>query len=973
MRGHSHECPRPSIFYRHRFAVYCSERGSGTDIPKMIQAKALARRLDPRNSFLCIFPIFLFLFGLPAQAQEEDVFDPISVGAELDQLASHLDDEQVEPPFLAAARARVVAVDAAAEKCQLEATEERARLEARFEPLKEVDADVAPAVMDQRNEIRQLLDDTIARQTQCNSVKDYASSLLDRITNKQTELSQQYLSSRGRSIVTLIREMPSRLLTWPARLRKSVDLELIEDVTPVNLFWLLILVGSLTAAIGLFIRHRFNRWFLASGGRDAEPQMKYLFPKPLAQYSPLLLEGMALVALLMLTLEAASFEFAVVRIAMAILLYGVACVIIDWATGPLSPSAQVKGLIPDHVRPLRLRLRFLALALVASFVVLGTRWLTIRMVDPNVSGRATMIFVVAATLYSVLAYLGRIPGLQGRFRLIRYLGSLALIAGVGALFLGYQNLAGYLIHGVTRTALALFLLWILLWLVLMAFEYLLRQDTPSASRLRANLGVTEKASQTGLGFMQLIADLVLWLSFVVYVIYVWDESGTTLNRLFDLIVMGGVVGSIRLVPMDIIGGILVFAFFMVAIGWIKGWINRRWLRHIVLERGARDALMTLFGYVGFIFAVIIGLSMAGVDLTGIAFISAALAVGIGFGMQEIANNFVSGLILLFERPIRAGDFVTVGEVEGFVRSIRIRSTEIETLDNQNVLVPNSELVSGRVTNWVLRDTYGRLRVNVGVAYGSDIEKVREILETIARAHPEVITDGRAPEPRALFMGFGDSSLDFELRVRIQRIERRFQVTSDLNFSIDQAFRDANVTIPFPQRDLHVISYPDTREEVAPAAKKEEPPKAKAAPQPESITRSHRAELEVAGKINDVWTAITDIEYLKKWLALDGEFTPQIGRPFSLSLRDGSESAGRIDVFMPPRRMRLVIAPREGEDPLPSGPITVDFFLRERDEKTLMTISVAGIPASEDWEEYYRLSDDRWQNALVELKHVLNRE
>jgi uncharacterized protein YndB with AHSA1/START domain len=290
-----------------------------------------------------------------------------------------------------------------------------------------------------------------------------------------------------------------------------------------------------------------------------------------------------------------------------------------------------------------------------------------------------------------------------------------------------------------------------------------------------------------------------------------------------------------------------------------------------------------------------------------------------------------------------------------------------------VLVPNSELVSGRVTNWVLRDTFGRLRINVGVAYGSDIAKVREILETIARAHAEVITDGRAPEPRALFMGFGDSSLDFELRVRIQRIERRFQVTSDLNFAIDQAFRDANVTIPFPQRDLHVISYPDTREEAAPAVKKAEKPKAKAVPQPESVTRSHRAELEVAGKIKDVWTAITDIEYLKQWLALDGEFTPQIGRPFSLSLRDGSESAGRIDVFMPPRRMRLVIAPREGEDPLPSGPITVDFFLRERDEKTLMTISVAGIPASEDWEEYYRLSDDRWQNALVELKHVLNRE
>jgi small-conductance mechanosensitive channel/uncharacterized protein YndB with AHSA1/START domain len=435
--------------------------------------------------------------------------------------------------------------------------------------------------------------------------------------------------------------------------------------------------------------------------------------------------------------------------------------------------------------------------------------------------------------------------------------------------------------------------------------------------------------------------------------------------------MGGVVGNIRLVPLDIIGGILVFALLMVAIGWIKGWIDRRWLQHIVLERGARDALVTLFGYVGFIMAVIISLSLAGVDLFGLAVVSGALALGIGFGMQEIANNFVSGLILLFERPIRAGDFVSVGEVEGFVRSIRIRATEIETLDNQNVLVPNSELVSGRVTNWVLRDTYGRLRILVGVAYGSDVEKVREILETVARAHPEVITDGRAPEPRALFMGFGDSSLDFELRVRINRIERRFQVTSDINFAIDQAFRDAKVTIPFPQRDLHLISYPDTRDDAPPAAAKAK--KSKAKTKSERVTRSHVSKLEQTGTVEEVWAAITDIELLKTWLVVDGDFTPQIGRPFSLSLRDGSEMSGRIDVFMPPRRMRLVIAPREGEEPLSSGPITVEFKLLEADEKTLLSISVAGIPPSEDWEEYYRLSEDRWKNALVELKHALSRK
>jgi uncharacterized protein YndB with AHSA1/START domain len=374
----------------------------------------------------------------------------------------------------------------------------------------------------------------------------------------------------------------------------------------------------------------------------------------------------------------------------------------------------------------------------------------------------------------------------------------------------------------------------------------------------------------------------------------------------------------------------------------------------------------LFGYVGFVVAVLIALAIANVNLTGLALISTALALGIGFGMQEIANNFVSGLILLFERPIRAGDFVTVGEVEGFVRSIRIRATEIETLDNQNVLVPNSELVSGRVINWVLRDTFGRLQVRVGVAYGSDIETVRDILQTVAREHGEVITDGRAPAPRALFMGFGDSSLDFELRVRIQRIERRFSVVSDLNFAIDAAFRDADITIPFPQRDLHIVSYPGVDDA--------EPEKPVVPERPSAVveygTRSHSESVEVATDLSDAWKALTDVEAMKKWLIVSGEVSAFVGGGFDVALRDGHHMAGRIDIFMPHRRLRAVISIDSGEESLQSGPITVEFTLRKIEKLTTVIANVAGIPDSEDWEEYYRQSVDRWTTALAELKTYL---
>jgi len=920
---------------------------------------------QPVHAVILLCTALLLLAPAAASAQEPAAFDEIAAAAELSDIIEQLDVEAVDEEFLADARSRVIKFEAAAIACADHATDARIRLEERFEPLRDVDPEVAGMeIMDQRQEIRATLDESIAAQSRCEGVKDDARALAARITDAQSKLSQQFLSSRTQSVIVLVRDFPVRAAAWPSQVRKSLSLTLAEDTTLARLLWSLIIMGSLAALLGLYVRQKFNTWYAKAGGDDAPPRMKYLGPKPAAEFAPLWLEGAALVLVLMAMVENPSIDLLVMRVAWAILIFGFGCVVINWATGPLSPSAEVKGLIPDHVQPLRLRLRFLLLTICVSFVILGGEWLSVRVLDPFVSGRASMIFLVAIALLALLTYMGRIPALEGRYRTLRFVAIVATSLGIIGVLAGYQNLAGFLIHGLTRTGLALFILWILLWSVYQSFHYLIQQDTPAASRSRAILGVTESGSRTGIGFMRLVADLVLWLSFVVYMIYVWDDSGTTLDQLYELVVLGTTIGNVDLVPLKIIGGILIFVGIIVVIGWMKRWIDRRWLQHIAMERGARDAIITLFGYVGFVAAVLVSLVLAGVDLGGLAIVSAALAVGIGFGMQEIANNFISGLILLFERPIRAGDFVTVGDVEGFVRRIRIRATEIETLDNQNVLVPNSELVSGRVTNWVLRDTHGRLRIVVGVAYGSDVERVREILELVAREHPEVIIDGRAPAPRALFTGFGDSSLDFELRVRIQRIERRFSVTSDLNFAIDKSFREARIRIPFPQRDLHIVSYPEQKEAVAAPV---DSGKLHTQTHFGAVTRSHRSEIEVACNPLEVWTAITQIDQIKSWLAREGTFASHIGGTFELALRDGYNIRGRIDVFMPPRRLRAVIRPMREEGPLPTGPITIEFLLREIDGHTLLTVIVAGIPDSEDWEEYYRLSEDRWKNALAELK------
>ena len=241
-------------------------------------------------------------------------------------------------------------------------------------------------------------------------------------------------------------------------------------------------------------------------------------------------------------------------------------------------------------------------------------------------------------------------------------------------------------------------------------------------------------------------------------------------------------------------------------------MESQWLKMTTMGQGARDAVVTITGYIMFLLALLAGMSAAGFDFGNIAIIAGALSVGIGFGLQNIVNNFVSGLILLFERPVRKGDWIVVNGTEGVVKDIQIRSTRIETFDRADVIVPNSELISNQVTNWVLSSSSGRAIVPVGVAYGTDTEKVRDVLLKVAEENDDVAKTNYLPEPRVLFREFGDSSLNFELRVFLLNVDSRLSVISDLNFAIDKAFREAGIEIPFPQRDLHVKSLPDNFEQ-----------------------------------------------------------------------------------------------------------------------------------------------------------------
>jgi potassium efflux system protein len=192
--------------------------------------------------------------------------------------------------------------------------------------------------------------------------------------------------------------------------------------------------------------------------------------------------------------------------------------------------------------------------------------------------------------------------------------------------------------------------------------------------------------------------------------------------------------------------------------------------------------------------------MLGMEWSKIQWLVAALSVGLGFGLQEIVANFVSGLILLFERPIRIGDLVTLNNVTGTVSKINIRATTLIDPDHKEVVVPNKTFITQQLINWTLSDQITRIQIPVGIAYGSDCDKAESLLLEVARNHPSVLRD---PEPVALFLGFGASSLDFELRVYVGQLSDRLNLTHDLNMEINRRFAEEEINIAFPQLDVHL--------------------------------------------------------------------------------------------------------------------------------------------------------------------------
>jgi small-conductance mechanosensitive channel/flagellar motility protein MotE (MotC chaperone) len=421
--------------------------------------------------------------------------------------------------------------------------------------------------------------------------------------------------------------------------------------------------------------------------------------------------------------------------------------------------------------------------------------------------RRLLLLAIAATALGSEVWLYRlwkddIASLARKGRTVLFLLRLAaalLAVSIGANLVGNLSLAELLTSATIRSGYGALLMFIAAHLLTAVTT--LGLQTHAA---RLSLSVREHGDLLTARFGKFIR-LAAFVGWVTLSLYVFGLLGGVFTGGADFLTARWKIGATEVALQDLATFFLVFFVALLVSRTLRFLLAEEIFPRIRMPRGVPGALELLSRYGVLLLGFLLALAAAGVELSRLTLLFSALGVGVGFGLQNIVNNFVSGLILVFEHPVQVGDTIEVGALLGEVRQIGFRASIVRTVDGADVIIPNSELVGSRVVNWSLSRRQRRIQISVGIAFGTDPGRVIDILVDIARKHPEVLS---VPAPEAVFDRFGDSALNFTL-LCWARIDNFFRVRSELTVAVNNAFKEAGIQIPFPQRDLHVYG-PDGR-------------------------------------------------------------------------------------------------------------------------------------------------------------------
>jgi small-conductance mechanosensitive channel len=470
--------------------------------------------------------------------------------------------------------------------------------------------------------------------------------------------------------------------------------------------------------------------------------------------------------------------------------------------GVLAPWRAAWRLVPMNDRS--------AAAIYRLAMTIAAIWAVERLIEPAadaaaslniaVAARGVGALVVAIAIAYALRQFGSQPaGGQGSpqsdaWTPLRTLGWAAALIIFFAALTGYIAFATFLVNQAIYLSVLGSALYLADVIAQDGTEAILRPDAPIGARVLAMAGLRRNVLAQIVVVLQGVARLVALVVAFAAVLKPWGVQSQDMFGALRAAYFGFSIGGVTLSLSSLIGAAIVFAVAVFFTRLLQDWLGSRLLPQTRLDAGVRNSVRTIFGYVGVIVAALLAGGQIGLDVQKLALIAGGLSVGIGFGLQTIANNFVSGLILLWERTIRVGDWVVVGAEQGFVRAINARSTEIETFDRASLIVPNSNLVSGVVKNWVHNDRVGRIIVSINVAYESDLDVVRDLLIAAAKGQDQVLA---IPAPTVLFAEFGDWALKFNLVCFVDDIELAERTRSEINFDVLRRMREAGLRIAYP--------------------------------------------------------------------------------------------------------------------------------------------------------------------------------